>query len=127
MLGIKTYSESPMSTLGDIADLVGAFPKFTATADLDAFGGDLKSIGINIVSTADLEAELDINIGAVVSLDAVANIHVNAGEIETGLANFNGVATLYARGCELGEGLVIIEPDTPEWKYNESSDWNKIN
>ena len=79
MLGIKTYSESPMSTLGDIADLVGAFPKFTATADLDAFGGDLKSIGINIVSTADLEAELDINIGAVVSLDAVANIHVNAG------------------------------------------------
>ena len=127
MLGIKTYSESPMSTLGDIADLVGAFPKFTATAEIDAFGGDLKSIGINIVSTADLEGELDINIGAVVSLDAVANIHVNAGEIETGLANFNGVATLYAKGGELGEGWVRIEPDTPEWKYNESSDWNKIN
>ena len=127
MLGIKTYSESPMSTLGDIADLVGAFPKFTATADLDAFGGDLKSIGINIVSTADLEGELDTNIGAVVSLDAVANIHVNAGEIQTGIANFDGVATLYAKGGELGEGWVRIEPDTPEWKYNESSDWNKIN
>ena len=127
MLGIKTYSESPMSTLGDIADLVGAFPKFTGTAELDAFGGDLKSIGINIVSTADLEGELDTNLGAVVSLNAVANIHVNAGEIETGIANFNGVATLYARGGELGEGWVRIEPDTPEWKYNESSDWNKIN
>ena len=74
-----------------------------------------------------MEAEGDINIGAVVSLDAVANIHVNAGEIESGLANFNGVATLYARGGELGEGWVRIEPDTPEWKYNESSDWNKIN
>ena len=127
MLGIKTYSESPMSTLGDIADLVGAFPKFTANAELDAFVGNLKGLGINIVSTADLEAELDINIGAVVSLDAVANIHVNAGEIESALANFNGVATLYAKGGELGEGWVRIEPDTPEWKYNESSDWNKIN
>ena len=108
MLGIKTYSESPMSTLGDIADLVGAFPKFTGNAELDAFVGNLKGLGINIVSTADLEAELDINIGAVVSLDAVANIHVNAGEIETGIANFNGVATLYARGGELGEGWVRI-------------------
>ena len=127
MLGIKTYSESPMSTLGDIADLVGAFPKFTANAELDAFVGNLKGLGINIVSTADLEGELDTNLGAVVSLNAVANIHVNAGEIETGIANFNGVATLYARGGELGEGWVRIEPDTPEWKYNESSDWNKIN
>ena len=127
MLGIKTYSESPMSTLVDIADLLGAFPKFTATADLDAFGGYLKSIGINIVSTADLEGELYTNIGAVVSLNAVADLHANAGEIETGIANFNGVATLYARGGELGEGWVRIEPDTPEWKYNESSDWNKIN
>jgi len=127
MLGIKTYSESPMSTLGDIADLVGAFPKFTATAELDAFATNLKGLGINIVANADLEGELDTNLGAVVSLNAVANIHVNAGEIETGLANFNGVATLYARGGELGEGWVRIEPDTPEWKYNESSDWNKIN
>ena len=127
MLGIKTYSESPMSTLGDIADLVGAFPKFTGNAELDAFVGNLKGLGINIVSTADLEAELDINIGAVVSLDAVATLHVNAGEIQTGIANFDGVATLYARGGELGEGWVRIEPDTPEWKYNESSDWNKIN
>ena len=127
MLGIKTFSESPIATIGDIADLVGAFPKFTATADLDAFVGNLKGLGINIVSTADLEAELDINIGAVVSLNAVANIHVNAGEIESALANFNGVATLYAKGGELGEGWVRIEPDTPEWKYNESSDWNKIN
>ena len=127
MLGIKTYSESPIATLGDIADLVGAFPKFTANAELDAFATNLKGLGINIVSTADLEAELDTNLGAVVSLNAVANIHVNAGEIETGLANFNGVATLYAKGGELGEGWVRIEPYTPEWKYNESSDWNKIN
>ena len=127
MLGIKTYSESPIATVGDIADLVGAFPKFTANAELDAFATNLQGLGINIVSTADLEAELDINIGAVVSLDAVATLHVNAGEIETGLANFNGVATLYARGGELGEGWVRIEPDTPEWKYKESSDWNKIN
>ena len=127
MLGIKTFSESPIATIGDIADLVGAFPKFTATAELDAYVGTLKGLGINIVSTANLEAELDTNIGAVVSLNAVANVHVNAGEIETGLANFNGVATLYAKGGELGEGWVRIEPDTPEWKYNESSDWNKIN
>ena len=127
MLGIKTYSESPIATVGDIADLVGAFPKFTANAELDAFVGNLKGLGINILASADLESELDINIGAVVSLNAVADIHVNAGEIETGIANFNGVATLYARGGELGEGWVRIEPDTPEWKYNESSDWNKIN
>ena len=79
MLGIKTFSESPIATIGDIADLVGAFPKFTATAELDAFATNLKGLGINIVANADLEGELDTNIGAVVSLNAVANIHVNAG------------------------------------------------
>ena len=125
MLGIKTYSESPIATLGDIADLVGAFPKFTANAELDAFATNLKGLGINILANADLEGELDTNIGAVVSLNAVANIHVNAGEIETGLANFNGVATLYARGGELGEGWVRIVPDEEEWDKELSTDWNK--
>ena len=125
MLGIKTYSESPMSTLGDIADLVGAFPKFTANAELDAFATNLKGLGINILANADLEGKLDTNLGAVVSLNAVANIHVNAGEIETGLANFNGVATLYARGGELGEGWVRIVPDEEEWDKELSTDWNK--
>ena len=125
MLGIKTYSESPMSTLGDIADLVGAFPKFTGNAELDAFANNLKGLGINILANADLEAELDTNLGAVVSLNAVANIHVNAGEIQTGIANFNGVATLYARGGELGEGWVRIVPDEEEWDKELSTDWNK--
>ena len=125
MLGIKTYSESPIATIGDIADLVGAFPKFTANAELDAFATNLKGLGINILANADLEGELDTNLGAVVSLNAVANIHVNAGEIETGLANFNGVATLYARGGELGEGWVRIVPDEEEWDKELSTDWNK--
>ena len=125
MLGIKTYSESPVATIGDIADLVGAFPKFTGNAELDSFATNLKGLGINIVSTADLEAELDINIGAVVSLDAVATLHVNAGEIQTGIANFDGVATLYARGGELGEGWVRIVPDEEEWDKELSTDWNK--
>ena len=125
MLGIKTYSESPIATIGDIADLVGAFPKFTGNAELDAFATNLKGLGINIVSTADLEAELDINIGAVISLDAVATLHVNAGEIQTGIANFDGVATLYARGGELGEGWVRIVPDEEEWDKELSTDWNK--
>ena len=125
MLGIKTYSESPIATIGDIADLVGAFPKFTGNAELDAFASNLKGLGINILANADLEAELDINIGAVVSLDAVATLHVNAGEIQTGIANFNGVATLYARGGELGEGWVRIVPDEEEWDKELSTDWNK--
>ena len=125
MLGIKTYSESPIATIGDIADLVGAFPKFTGNAELDAFATNLKGLGINILANADLEAELDINIGAVVSLNAVASIHVNAGEIQTGIANLNGVATLYARGGELGEGWVRIVPDEEEWDKELSTDWNK--
>ena len=125
MLGIKTFSESPIATIGDIADLVGAFPKFTATADLDAFVGNLKGLGINIVSAANLEAELDTNLGAVVSLNAVANVHVNAGEIESALANFNGVATLYVKGGELGDGWVRIVPDEEEWDKELSTDWNK--
>ena len=125
MLGIKTYSESPIATIGDIADLVGAFPKFTANAELDAFANNLKGLGINILASADLEGELDTNLGAVVSLNAVANIHVNAGEIQTGIANFNGVATLYARGGELGEGWVRVVPDEEEWDKELSTDWNK--
>lgn len=127
MLGLKTYSEAPLSTIGDIADLVGAFPKFTANADLEAFTGNLKGLGINIVSTSELEAELDVNVGAVVNLNAVANIKIHAGEIETGVANLNGVATLYVRGGELGEGWVRVVPDEEEWDYKESSNWNKIN
>ena len=125
MLGIKTYSESPIATIGDIADLVGAFPKFTGNAELDAFATNLKGLGINILANADLEGELDTNIGAVVSLNAVANIHVNAGEIQTGIANLNGVATLYAKGGELGEGWVRIVPDEEEWDKELSTDWNK--
>ena len=127
MIGLKTYSEAPLSTIGDIADLVGAFPKFTASADLEAFTGNLKGLGINIVSTSELEAELDVNVGAVVNLNAVANIKIHAGEIETGVANLNGVATLYVRGGELGEGWVRVVPDEEEWDYKESSNWNKIN
>lgn len=127
MLGLKTYSEAPLSTIGDIADLVGAFPKFTAGADLETFTGNLKGLGINIVSTSELEAELDVNVGAVVNLNAVANIKIHAGEIETGVANLNGVATLYVRGGELGEGWVRVVPDEEEWDYKESSNWNKIN
>ena len=42
MLGIKTYSESPIATIGDIADLVGAFPKFTGNAELESFVGNFK-------------------------------------------------------------------------------------
>ena len=125
MLGIKTYSESPIATIGDIADLVGAFPKFTGTAELESFVGNLKGLGINMVATSDLEAELDINIGAVVSLNAVASIKIHAGEIQTGLANFDGVATLYARGGELGEGWVRVVPDEEEWDKELSTDWNK--
>ena len=125
MLGIKTYSESPIATVWDIAYLVGAFPKFTATAELDAFATNLKGLGINILATADLQGELDTNLGAVVSLNAVANIHVNAGEIQTGIANFNGVATLYARGGQLGEVWVRIVPDEEEWDKELSTDWNK--
>ena len=125
MLGIKTFSESPIATIGDIADLVGAFPKFTGTAELDAFVGTLKGLGINIVSTADLQGDLDVNKGAVISLNAVADLHVNAGEIQTGIANFDGVATLYARGGELGEGWVRIVPDEEEWDKELSTDWNK--
>ena len=125
MLGIKTYSESPIATIGDIADLVGAFPKFTGTAELESFVGNLKGLGINMVATSDLEAELDTRIGAVVSLNAVANIKVHAGEIESALANFNGVATLYVRGNELGEGWVRVVPDEEEWDKELSTDWNK--
>ena len=78
-----------------------------------------------MVATSDLEAELDINIGAVVSLNAVASIKIHAGEIQTGLANFDGVATLYARGGELGEGWVRVVPDEEEWDKELSTDWNK--
>ena len=70
-----------------------------------------------------------LRIGAVVSLNAVANIKVHAGEIETGLANFNGVATLYARGGELGAGWVRVVPDDRRMGVQriKFTDWNKIN
>ena len=39
----------------------------------------------------------------------------------------NGIATLVGNGNISGEGWVRIEPDTDEWDYKQSSDWNKIN
>ena len=125
MLGIKTYSESPIATVGDIADLVGAFPKFTGNAELDAFAGNLQGLGIDIIANAKLQSEGDINIGAIVNLKAVANLDVQAGEIQLGIANFNGVATLYAKGGEIGEGWVRVVPDEEEWDKELSTDWNK--
>jgi hypothetical protein len=125
MLGIKTYSESPIATIGDIADLVGAFPKFTGNAELDAFAGNLQSLGIDIIANAKLQSEGNINIGAIVNLKAVADLDVQAGEIQLGIANFNGVATLYAKGSEIGEGWVRVVPDEEEWDKELSTDWNK--
>ena len=115
MLGLKTYSEAPISTLGDIADLVGAFPKFTAQADLDAFVSRLKGLGINIVALADLEVIGDAKWGAIVDIKSVADLDVRGGERQIAIANFNGQALLYVKGTELGEGWVRVVPEGEQW------------
>ena len=57
--------------------------------------------------------------------EAFFDVHANA--ILDGPANIIGEAYLKVFSDIAGSGWTRINPDSPEWDYKQSSDWNKIN
>ena len=127
MLAFDSFATVSFSTLPDIAEIVDGEAVILATATLDALGGfDRKGL-VNIYAIADLEVEgVDQN-GGQASIKAEAIMMAYANHKALGVAMIEGVATLVGSGGIAGEGWVRIEPDTDEWDYKQSSDWNKIN
>ena len=56
-----------------------------------------------------------------------AFFEVNASANWVGGAGIIGEAYAEVFGEIAGSGWVRINPDSPEWDYEQSSDWNKIN
>ena len=52
---------------------------------------------------------------------------VNANANCSGSSSIIGEAYVGVFGDIAGSGLTRINPDTNEWDYQQSSDWNKIN
>ena len=127
MLGLAPFSALPFSSLPDIAEIVDGEAVILATADLSALGGfDLKG-STNIYAISDLEAEGIHQHGGSASITARAILLAKANHKVVGVAMIDGVATLVGSSNIAGEGWVRINPDTDEWDYKQSSDWNKIN
>ena len=127
MLGITTFSGLSFSSLPDIAEIIDGEAVILATADLSTLGGKGLAGQANIYAIADLEAEgIDQN-GGKASITARAILLAKASHKVVGVAMIEGVATLVGSSEIAGEGWVRINPDTDEWDYKQSSDWNKIN
>ena len=127
MLGIAPFSGLSFSSLPDIAEIVDGEAVIIGTADLSTLGGKPLSGTVNVYAIANLEAEgIDQN-GGKLSIKANALLLAYGNVKAVGVANIEGVATLLAKGGIAGEGWVRVNPDTEEWDYTQSSDWNKIN
>ena len=127
MLGIAPFSGISFSSLPDIAEIVDGEAVILATADLSTLGTTVLSGTVNVYAIADLEAEGIHQHGDNASINARAILLAKANRKALGVAMIEGVATLVGLSNIAGEGWVRINPDTDEWDYKQSSDWNKIN
>jgi len=127
VLGLSPFSAQPFSTYPDIAEVINGEAVIIGTADLSTLGGKPLSGTVNVYAIANLEADgVDQN-GGKLSIKANAILLAYGNVKAVGVANIEGVATLLAKGGIAGEGWVRVNPDTEEWDYTQSSDWNKIN
>ena len=62
-----------------------------------------------------------------ISIVGEAFFEVNANANWNGSAGIVGEAYADVFGEIAGSGWVRVNPDSPEWDYQQSSDWNKIN
>ena len=70
---------------------------------------------------------LGISLKPTLPKNCVLLLLAKANHKVVGVAMIEGVATLVGSSEIAGEGWVRINPDTDEWDYKQSSDWNKIN
>jgi hypothetical protein len=127
MLGIAPFSGLSFSSLPDIAEVVTGEAVIIGTADLSTLGGKPLSGTVNVYAIANLEVDSVDQDGGKSNMEANAELLAYANSKFVGVANIEGVATLLAKSGITGEGWVRVNPDTEEWDYTQSSDWNKIN
>ena len=129
MLGNSTYSQLPFSTLVNVAEILEANASFsvqgTMTID-DVVIGRLASA--SILGTANVDVLTNVNrIPKAIDMMGEARMYLTPTVVQTFIFYFNGTAKMEVNGKIAGEGWERVNPNTPEWQYNKSSKWNKIN
>lgn len=128
MLGFQSLSEAALSTLTDDIGLeIFGKANFNTDAYLTFLAGKLIDGNVNILSTGELEVDGMRLRGSYAFINSEAILDTKGGTIRSGIIDIEGNAYLLTEGGINGSGWVRVAPDTPEWKYLQSSKWNKIN
>jgi len=128
MFGFQSLSEAALSTLADQdGNEVFGEATFEAEAFLTFLAGKLKTGDANILSNGELEVAGQRIRGSYAFIEGEATFEAKGGTIKYGIIDIEGNAYLVTEGGINGSGWVRVAPNTPEWKYLQSSKWNKIN
>lgn len=128
MLGFQSLSEAALSTLsvqGGVEVDGKAF--FNAEAFLTSLSGKLIDGNVDILANGELEVDGQRLRGSYAFIECEATFKAKGGAIRYAVVDIEGNAYLVTEGGINGSGWVRVAPNTPEWKYLQSSDWNKIN
>jgi hypothetical protein len=128
MLGFQAISEAAISSLAEQSgNEIDGIAIFNADAYLKFLAGKLKTGDANILSTGELEVAGQRLRGSYAFIESEATFEAKGGAIRYGVIDIEGNAYLITEGGINGSGWVRVAPNTPEWKYLQSSKWNKIN
>ncbi len=128
MLGFQSLSEAAISSLAEQSgNQIDGKAIFNADAYLTLLAGKLKTGEVNVLSTGELEVDGRRLRGSYAFIESEATFEATGGAIRYGVIDIEGNAYLVTAGGINGSGWVRVAPNTPEWKYLQSSKWNKIN
>ena len=128
MLGFQSLSEAALSSLAkQDGNQIDGIAIFNSEAYLTSLAGKLKTGDANILSNGELEVDGRRLRGSYAFIKGEATFEAKGGAIRYGVIDIEGNAYLITEGGINGSGWVRVAPNTPEWKYLQSSKWNKIN
>ena len=128
MLGFQSLSEAAISSLAEQSGVeIDGKALFNADAYLTFLAGKLIDGNVGILANGELEVDGQRLRGSYAFINSEAILDTTAGAIRYGVIDIEGNAYLFTEGGINGSGWVRVAPDTPEWKYLQSSKWNKIN
>ena len=128
MLGFQSLSEAALSTLAvQDGNQIDGEAIFNADAFLTFLAGKLIDGEVNVLSNGELEVDGQRLRGSYAFIEGEATFKAKGGAIRYAVVDIEGNAYLVTEGGINGSGWVRVAPNTPEWKYLQSSDWNKIN
>lgn len=129
MLGNSTYSELPFSTTINVAEILEGSASFLAEGTFT-----VGEVIIGRLAKANFEGVANLDVSAGVNRIPIKIDMLGEGRftivptiVQTFIFYFEGTGKMEVNGTIAGEGWERVNPNTPEWQYNESSKWNKIN